>query len=96
MDADELNDSNISTPCLLFNSSQHEESVITTALYISMIVGLLSSILAIVLVLVTRSYLVTIYRIILYLSVTALLILIIIGMVNIPYVPQDSMTSVYF
>ena len=96
MDADELNDSNSSTPCLLFNSSQHEESVITTALYVSMIVGLLSSILAIVLVLVTRSYLVTIYRIILYLSIAALLFLIIIGMLYIPYVPQDSVTSVYF
>ena len=102
MDADhdnsrgELNDNNNSTACLLYNFSQHEYSVIGTTFLASDIVGLLSSMAAIVLVLVTRSYLVTIYRLILYLSIAALLYLIVAGMMLITsYVTQDSTTSVY-
>ena len=102
MDADhdnsrgELNDNNNSTACLLYNFSQHEYSVIGTTFLVSDIVGLLSSMAAIVLVLVTRAYLVTIYRLILYLSIAALLYLIVAGMMFITsFVTQDSTTRVY-
>ena len=100
MDADhdisrgELNDNN-STACLLYNFSQHEYSVIGPTFIVTRIVGLLSSMAAIVLVLVTRSYLVTIYRIILYLSIAALLFVIGSGVVFIPYVLQEPIPSIY-
>ena len=101
MDADhdisrgELNDNNNSTACLLYNFSQHEYSVIGPTFIGSHIVGLLSSTVAIVLVLVTTSYLVTIYRIILYLSIAALFFVIGSGVVFIPYVLQEPMPSIY-
>ena len=100
MDADhdisrgELNDNN-STACLLYNFSQHEYSVIGPTHIVSDIVSLLSSTVAIVLVLVTRSYLVTIYRIILYLSIAALLLVIGSGVMVIPYVLQEPTPSIY-
>ena len=101
MDADhdisrgELNDNNNSTACLMFNFSQHEDSVIGPTFIVTRIVGLLSSMAAIVLVLVTRSYLVTIYRIILYMSIAALLFVIGNSLLFIPYVLQERMPSIY-
>ena len=101
MDADhdissgELNDNNNSTACLLYNFSQHEYSVIGPTHIVSDIVGLLSSTVAIVLVLVTRSYLVTIYRIILYMSIAALLNVIGGGVMSIPYALQEPTPSIY-
>ena len=101
MDADhvisrgELNDKNNSIACLLYNFSQHEYSVIGPTFIVSYIVNLLSSTVAIVLVLVTMSYLVTIYRIIVYLSIAAILFLIGSGVMFIPYVLQEPMSSIY-
>ena len=101
MDADhdisggELNDNDNSTACLPYNFSQHEDSVYGPTFIVTRIVGLLSSTVAIVLLLVTRSYLVTIYRIILYLSIAALFFVIGTGVVFIPYALQEPMPSIY-